>query len=123
MDTSINIIELIENNPITRLSGTYQNKLLMKIKDNFYDKEQQLFVASFYCFLNYNQRNDFVIDFDDIWKWLGFSYKHKAKVLLETYFMINKDYKCLLTRLGEQTTTMQVGHNKEIIMLNINTFY
>ena len=79
MDTSLNIVELIENNPITRLSGTYQNKLLTKIKHNFTDTEQQLFVASFYCFLNYSQRNDFVIDLDNIWKWMGYNQKFKAK--------------------------------------------
>jgi len=79
MNISLNIVELIETNPIARLSGTYQNKLLTKIKDNFTDTEQQLFVASFYCFLNYTQRNDFVIDLDNVWKWIGFSTKQKAK--------------------------------------------
>ena len=53
MNTTLNIVELIENNPITRLSGTYQNKLLTKIKNNFTDTEQKLFVTSFYCFLNW----------------------------------------------------------------------
>ena len=32
---SLDIVELIENNPITRLSGTYNSKLLNKIKENF----------------------------------------------------------------------------------------
>ncbi len=82
MNTSLNIVELIENNPITRLSGTYQNKLLTKIKNNFTDTEQKIFVTSFYCFLNYNPRSDFVIDLDNVWKWIGFSQKVKAKVLL-----------------------------------------
>jgi hypothetical protein len=48
MDTTLNIVELIENNPIARLSTTYQNKLLAKIKTKFTDNEQQLFIASFY---------------------------------------------------------------------------
>ena len=52
---SLNIVELIESNPITKLTNTYQNKLLMKIKDKFTDEEQQMFVASFYCFLKYNK--------------------------------------------------------------------
>jgi hypothetical protein len=30
MDASLNIVDLIENNPITRLSQTYQHKLLNK---------------------------------------------------------------------------------------------
>ena len=83
MDTSLNIVDLIENNPITRLSGIYQNKLLTKIKAKFTNNEQQMFVASFYCFLNYNQRTEFVIDLDDVWKWIGFSNKAHSKNFLE----------------------------------------
>ena len=122
MDASLNIVELIENNPITRLSGTYQNNLLTKIKNNFTDTEQQLFVASFYCFLNYNQRNDFVIDLDNIWKWIGFSQKVKAKTLLEKHFKLNIDYKNLLSLQVKQSNYTHGGHNKEIFMLTIKTF-
>lgn len=122
MNTSLNIVELIENNPITRLSGTYQNNLLTKIKNNFTDTEQKLFVTSFYCFLNYNPRSDFVIDLDTVWKWIGFSQKVKAKVLLEKYFIINNDYKILLSHAGKQDFHTHGGNNKEIIMLTIKTF-
>jgi hypothetical protein len=33
MKRSINIVELIENNPITRLTSNYQSRLLTKIKE------------------------------------------------------------------------------------------
>ena len=36
----MDITELIEKNPISRLSNSYQNKLLEKIKLKFIDKEQ-----------------------------------------------------------------------------------
>jgi len=119
---TLNIVELIENNPITRLSGTYQNKLLTKIKNNFTDTEQQLFVASFYCFLKYNQRNDFVIDLDNIWKWMGYNQKVKAKTLLEKNFKLDIDYKILLCQQGKQDIHLHGGHNKETILLTIRTF-
>jgi len=122
MDTSLNIVELIENNPITRLSGTYQNKLLTKIKNNFTDTEQQLFVSSFYCFLKYSQRNDFVIDLDNIWKWMGYNQKVKAKTLLEKNFKLDIDYKILLCQQGKQHIHVHGGHNKETILLTIRTF-
>lgn len=122
MDTSLNIVDLIENNPITRLSGIYQNKLLTKIKAKFTNNEQQMFVASFYCFLNYNQRTEFVIELDDVWKWIGFSNKAHSKNFLEKNFIINKDYKLLLTQPSEQSKHPRGGHNKNIIMLNIDTF-
>lgn len=88
--TSFNIVELIEKNPITILSGTYNNRLITKIKERFNETEQQLFVASFYCFLNY-QKNDFVIDLDDIWAWLEFNQKSAAKNVLEKNFTLDKD--------------------------------
>lgn len=122
MSTSLDIVELIESNPITRLSGTYQNKLITKIKNNFTDTQQQLFVASFYCFLNYNQRNDFVIDLDNVWKWLGFSTKYNSKRMLEKHFSIGNDYKCLFLNLDEQSSRTQGGHNKETILMTIRTF-
>lgn len=122
MDSSFNIVDLIENNPITRLTNTYQNKLLTKIKANFTDNEQQIFVASFYSFLNYDSTNDFVIDFDNVWRWLGFLNKANSKRLLEKQFIINKDYKILLIFADEQKKHVKGGHNKETIMLNVETF-
>jgi hypothetical protein len=119
MSKSLNIVELIEKNPIARLSNTYQNKLLTKIKERFTDNEQQMFIASFYCYLNH--QDEFIIDLDNIWKWLGFSTKQKSKELLEKNFIINKEY-ILLTQQVKQTTHTKGGHNKETIMLNIKTF-
>lgn len=119
---SFDIVDLIENNPITKLSTTYQNKLLTKIKEKFTENEQQLFVASFYGFLKYDAKTDFVIDLDDVWKWVGFSNKAHSKHLLEKQFIINKDYKLLVTTPSEQKIQTRGGHNKEIFMLNIATF-
>jgi phage anti-repressor protein len=121
MTESFDIVDLIENNPITKLSTTYQNKLLTKIKTKFTEDEQQIFVASFYGFLNYDSKTEFVIDLDDVWKWLKFSTKQKAKMLLETHFVKDTDY-ILLTPQVKQTDYARGGHNKEIIMLNIVTF-
>jgi len=132
MDASLNIIDLIENNPITRLSNTYNGKLLTKIQEGFTDFEQQLFVSSFYCYLNCDQNNDFVIDLDNVWKWLGFNKKYNAKYLLEKQFTIDKDYK-LMSMSDEKTNDMfapeasgakkgRGGHNKETIMITVKTF-
>jgi hypothetical protein len=122
MDNSFNIVALIETNPISRLSNEYNNKFLTKIKDKFNELEQQMFVSSFYCYLNYHPTNDYVIDLDNIWKWLGFSQKGMAKRTLEKYFTIEKDYKCSLCRPAKQKEDGRGGHNKETILLNINTF-
>ena len=117
-----NIVDLIEHNPITKLSTTYQNKLLTKIKAKFTETEQQLFVASFYGFLKYDPTNDFVIDLDDVWKWLEFSTKQKAKMLLENHFVKDKDYITSLNPPVKRAEHAKGGQNKEIFMLNVSTF-
>jgi phage anti-repressor protein len=119
---SFNIVELIENDPITKLSTTYQNKLLTKIKAKFTETEQQLFVASFYVFLKYDSNTDFVIDLDDVWKWLEFSTKQKAKMLLENHFVKDKDYITSPNQQVKQSDHARGGQNKEIFMLNVSTF-
>jgi hypothetical protein len=119
---SVDIVELIESNPITKLSGDYQTKLVEKVKNNFTNYEQQLFLSSFYCYLKYDSKNDYVIDLDTVWQWLGFSQKIKAKQMLEKNFTINKDYKLLLYHAVKQTNQPKGGHNKEIFMLNVETF-
>jgi hypothetical protein len=125
----LNIVELIESNPITKLSSDYNVKLLTKIKANFSDFEQQLFLTSFYCYLNYHPTNDFVIDLDDVWKWVGFSVKIKAKTLLEKYFKEDIDYKKSLYDSAQQTNINKDdkkknrgGQNIQKIFLNIKTF-
>ena len=119
---SIDIVNLIESNPITKLNGDYQSKLVEKVKNTFSNYEQQMFLSSFYCYLKYDSKNDFVIDLDNVWKWLDFSQKIKAKQLLEKQFTINKDYKLLLYQQVKQDEKTHGGHNKETFMLNIETF-
>ena len=133
---NLDIVSLIESTPITRLSGTYQCKILDKVKQVFTENEQQLFITSYYCYLNYHPTNDYVIDLDKVWQWLGFSTKQKAKQLLEKNFIIDKDYKYMVNQFEEETPTDQLllivqvkqkketrgGHNKDKFMLNIKTF-
>jgi hypothetical protein len=46
MEKPLDIVKLIEKSAMTRLSKEYENRLLTKIKDNFTDNQQQIFVAS-----------------------------------------------------------------------------
>jgi len=119
---SIDIVNLIESNPITKLNGNYQSKLVEKVQQHFNNYEQQMFLASFYCYLKHDSKNDFVIDLDNVWQWLGFSQKVNAKRVLEKNFTIDNDYRILLCQVAKQTSDTRGGHNKEFIMLNIKTF-
>lgn len=130
----LNIIKLIENNSITRLTKKYENKLVNKIKKNFTNKEQQIFLASFYCYLKYDSAKDFVINFDSVWKWLGFTRKDNSKRLLEKSFIEKVDYKVerpappergagfLNLNQGQTKNLGGSGLNKETILLSVNTF-
>jgi hypothetical protein len=84
---SIDIVNLIESNPITKFNANYQSKMIEKIKTMFTNYEQQLFLSSFYCYLKYDTKNDFVIDLDNVWKWLGFNQKYNAERILQNNFI------------------------------------
>lgn len=117
---NLDIVNLIENNPITQINNTYNNKYIERIKSTFTNTEQQLFLSSFYCYLNYDQEKDFVVKLNDIWKWLEFSRIDHCKRVLEKHFVKDLDYKIELPNLGERKN--EGGYNKEIILLNIKTF-
>jgi hypothetical protein len=131
--SELNIVELIENHPISKLTNTYNVKLLDKIKTSFSDAEQQLFIGSFYCYLNYDTKNDFVVDLDNVWKWMGFSTKQKAEILLNTHFTNDIDYKLISTLNGGINSDINLlnhqvkqkksgGHNIKKIMMTIKCF-
>jgi cell division septum initiation protein DivIVA len=132
---TLNIVELIEKNPITRLSRKYNNILIAKLQENFSTFEQQLFVSSFYCYLNYDKNTDFVVDLDDVWRWLGFTQKVAARLLIESNFKISVDYKIVTSddsdedqlphspnKSGSDKPKKHGGHNKQTIKLTIRCF-
>ena len=92
---SIDIVNLIEKTPLTKLTGNYQSAMVERVRTNFTTYEQQMFISSFYCYLNYDDKHDFIIDLDNIWKWLGFTQKIDSKRLLEKHFKLDIDYKNL----------------------------
>lgn len=118
-ENTLDIVKFIENNPITKLSNTYQSKILQQIQHELTDEELSIFSTNIYCFLNYHPKNDFIIDLDNVWKWLGFSQKVKAKQLLERIFTIDTDYK---KPVIESKIKTRGGHNKETILLSVKTF-
>ncbi len=125
---TLDFINLIEKNSITRLSKTYNNKLINRIKETFTTEEQKLFLSSFYCYLNYD-KTAFIIDFDNIWKWVGFTRKDSSKKILFKHFTENIDYIINNTNsqiiIEENNTFRNLGGsglNKETILLTVNAF-
>lgn len=97
--------------------------MIEKVKNEFSEFEHQMFVSNFYCYLNNDFNNDFVINMDNIWSWLGFGQKANAKRLLENHFTVDEHYKIILEEtISTKKEHVRGGHNKESIMLNVNTF-
>jgi len=122
--TSFNIVDLITNNPITKLTETHNNNLLNKVKNSFNEYEQQLFIASFYSYLNYHKTDDYIVDLDNIWKWLGFNKKYNATNCLEKYFKLDNDYKKTAPEASGAVFKGKKngGQNIQKYYLNVKTF-
>jgi hypothetical protein len=97
--TPIDIKTLIQTSTIEIYDKT---KLIEKLKEHFSDDEQRLYVCNLFLFLNYHPINDFIINLENVWKFIGFSNKANAKRLLKHNFTEDKDYKTLLIRSDEQ---------------------
>jgi len=138
--TSLNIVELIERSPLTRLNKEYEHRFIEKVRESFTEDEQHMFLASFYMYLNYDPDKDFVVDFEFVWKYLEFARKENAKRLLEKHFFKDIDYQIFTyqdhSKIKNLATTKSGatfspshepeknhgGCNKEFIYLSVNTF-
>ena len=118
---NINIVNLVENNPIEKINETkYQSVLIEKLQSNFINSEELLFLQNYYSYFKYDYQNDFVIDLDDIWKSFDFTKKCNLKYTLEKNFTIDKDY-IINDTIQNNKKSGRGGHNKIFIMLNIDT--
>jgi len=118
--TPVDIKTLIQTSTIDIYDKT---KLIEKLKDNFSEDEQKLYVCNLFLFLHYHPINDFIINLDNVWKFIGFSNKANGKRLLKQHFTENRDYKIVFIRTDENPQNTNLGGRpQETIMLNINTF-
>jgi phage anti-repressor protein len=87
----------------------------------FEDKtiEQFLITKDYLYNKNSFTKENFVFDLDNIWKFLKFSQKSRAKSILEKYFVLNTDY-IIVKDISKNKGSG--GHNKEKILLNLDTF-
>ncbi len=135
--TQVDIKTLIKTSDIHVYDNT---KLIDKLKEHFSEEEQKLYVSNLFLYLNYHPVDDFVVNLENVWKFIGFSNKANGKRLLKQHFTENRDYKIifihsnenktLLIRSDEQknkdnrcTTVIRTDDGKfrsENIMLNIN---
>ena len=130
MPESINFTELVRNSNTT-LTLSYQSNMIDLLNKEFTEEESQWYIANLYIYLNYHPTDDYPINLENIYKVLGFANKGNAMKTIISNFIENEDYKiikntnklredCLLVRMEKQTN--RGGHNREDVMLNIDTF-
>jgi len=110
------------------------DQLINLIKENFNENDMELFNLNYKIYNTYrNNPNNFIVNFDEVYKWIGFTRKDNAKTLLVSknkenkhLFEINKDY---IIKMNTSATPANAGvkksissEKKEIILLTINCF-
>lgn len=92
------------------------------LTDAFRTEEEQTFIKHFHLYAQYgNDKTQHVIDFDLVWKWMGYSRKGNAKRNLIKYFEEGTDYR-IENMLLNSKKQVHGGHNKETIMLSTHAF-
>jgi hypothetical protein len=93
-----NFIEQLKKETIlNKLTKEFQVIFLNKIENLFVTENDRKFVLDFICYLKYHPREDLVVNFDVVWKRIGFQNKQKATNLLKT-FVCDTDYKVKITK-------------------------
>jgi hypothetical protein len=118
-------MDIIANIPIeNNIKKETHMQLLNIIKEEFTTDEQKLFVESFQLYLQYDDENEFIIELDNIWKWLGFSRKEECKRVLTKHFTKETDYKIILVKKAAPQVggAGGAGLNKEQILMTIKCF-
>ena len=116
------IVSIINDQDITKLGKEYNIKLINIMKQEFNTFEQNLFLASFCTYLQYDQYKDFVVQLDKIWEWLGYSRIDPCKRTLISNFKENYDF--IIEKSAPQFggAVLNGGQNKETIKLTVNCF-
>ena len=117
---SVNFNEIVSTND--RIAINFKLIMIDKLNTEFNEQDQRWYVANLYIYMNYHPTNDYPINLDNVFKMLGFANKGNAMKTIKSNFTLDEDYKVLLFRTGKQTTSdKRRGHNKDDVMLNIET--
>jgi len=97
-----------------------KDELFQLIETEMSDGEEQLFMKSYKLFLQYGSNNkEFVINFDIVWNWVGYTKIGDAKKMLIKYFTQHNDYEISFAAVAEK---VQFGRPKETILLTVDCF-
>jgi phage anti-repressor protein len=113
----IDFTKLVANsNPEESLQ--FKSRIVDELKEHFTEEEQKIFIANFYMYLNYSS-DEFPINLEDVWKYIGFAKKGNAKRTLENNFTLDEDYKIVIL---PREINYSTGPPIQTVMMNIDTF-
>jgi hypothetical protein len=122
-EKTIDIVDLIENNPLIGCSRSdYSSDIICRIREKFTTYDQRMFIANFYCYLNYDERKDFVVELNNVWKWLGYSRIDSCKMVLVKNFTENVDYKIKELAPDISGAGIRSGRIKESVKMTLRCF-
>ena len=117
---SVNFNELVKTSNKTILSEQLQSKMVTILNEEFDEEEQRWYIANLYVYMNYHPTNEFPINLEHVYKMIGFANKGNAMKTIKSNFVVDEDYKVALFHTEKRKN--EGGHNKEDIMLNVDTF-
>jgi len=107
-----------EENQLTNYNISDDDEILILLNKNCNENEKEMFIKSYNLYKLYkNNKDDYIIDLDNIWQWLGFSLKANAKRQFISKFKENIDYIVFHLKVEKS-----FGRPKEQILMNVNTF-
>lgn len=120
---TVEIVEIFEINKLRDFTF-YDCGLLHKNICNFLDEKTELFLLVNEDLYQKYSENDFIISLDDIWYFLEYSQKARAKNVLEKHFVLNVDYKIIKPQNEDCASCKKCrgGHNKEKIVMTLKTY-
>ena len=130
---STDYISSMSSSSMSNINNNIMNddKLINLIKEKFSKEDMELFKLFFNIYKAFkNNKEDFIVDLDEVYEWIGYSNKANAKKSLLKYFkpnidyMIIKDSRISLIQLDERDAKDKTkgGDNKQIIKLTIKCF-
>lgn len=116
------LINIIRENSL--IEPCEQDDYINMILKNFNSNDEEIFLINFYLYQKFNKFTDYIVDLEQIYKWIGFSTLGNAKKTLVKHFIKDSDYKISLIQMDKQKSYKEFrgGQNKENIMLNVHTF-
>jgi hypothetical protein len=93
------------------------DSLSTRLATEFSDDEKRTFLLHFYMYQKYDPTDDFVVDLDDVWDWLGFATKGSAKRHVISFYVENDDY---TTTYDEPKNLLNTRVNSNVTLCPVN---